>query len=433
MFNISGAPCLSASVGHERLSSKSMRLAYRYGPLAAITFTALLAHGAEPLAGTPSLKLSVAPDAVALKAGQHSVKVVYTFTNGTATTMKIKERYAHFECIPPWLTAPVMGPFPTSLDIPARGVVCWSNDAYVEPLMTRQALKDGFWPTGKLVLAQSFSVVANEYGVTDVTAKVTFGLGYPALDLTNFPAGYYDVTALKAFIDDPDERALLMRLLDFAERAPAALSNVLGICPDPRKKIPLFINSFEGVCHYNPNPEPHISMPWWMVGQKGGIGGLFAVYPHELAHYFLMTRFPSPPKWFIEGPASFFGNKVTRALGHEPSAVYQHQKLLGFAQKYIHDHCTYCFDARWPEDTGENDNPDDIHSYGYGYAYQICLELEQLCGEDFFRKVFHHMDKTSLDFTKAPGEHEKNRLLIEAFQSQTRQNLRKFFAEKGFK
>jgi hypothetical protein len=174
-------------------------------------------------------------------------------------------------------------------------------------------------------------------------------------------------------------------------------------------------------------------MTWRMVGQKGGIGSLFVLYPHELAHYFLMTRFPNPPKWFIEGPASFFGDKVAKALGQEPSAVYNRQKLLGFAQKYIQNHGTYCFEARWPEDTGKNDNPDDIHSYGYGYAYQICLELEQLCGEDFFPKAFRHMDKTGLDFTKAPGEREKNRLLIEAFQSQTRQDLRKFFAEKGFK
>jgi prepilin-type processing-associated H-X9-DG protein len=106
-------------------------------------------------------------------------------------------------------------------------------------------------------------------------------------------------------------------------------------------------------------------MTWRMVGQKGGLGCLFVLYPHELGHYFLMTRFANPPKWFTEGPASFFGDKVAKTLGQEPSAVYNRQKLLGFAQKYIQNHCTYCFEARWPEDTGKNDNPDDIHSYGY--------------------------------------------------------------------
>src|SRR5262249_39601358 len=157
---------------------------------------------------------------------QHSVRTVYTFANETATTLRIKERYEQFETIPPDWKFPVGGPFSTPLDIPAHGIVSWSNDVHVLPDMTREALEYGLWPTGKLVWVRTFSVAANDYGATDVTAKVTLGLGYPAHDLTNFSTTCYDVTALKYFTDDPDNRPLLMRLLDFADRAPAALSNV---------------------------------------------------------------------------------------------------------------------------------------------------------------------------------------------------------------
>ncbi len=87
----------------------------------------------------------------------------------------------------------------------------------------------------------------------------------------------------------------------------------------------------------------------------------------------------------------------------------------------------------WPEDEGRNDNPNDVHSYGFGFAYEICLELEQMCGKDFFPSAFKSMDEKRLDFSKAGSEHEKNVMLIEALQSQTKKDLWAFFAKKGFK
>lgn len=176
-----------------------------------------------------------------------------------------------------------------------------------------------------------------------------------------------------------------------------------------------------------------MSIPWQVVEAQDGIQFLFVVYPHELAHYFLMTRFPDAPKWFIEGPASYFGNKVAVDLGYKDSALHDRKKILGFSSQYKANHSTYCFDPVWPEDQGRNDNPNDVHSYGFGYAYEICMELEDLCGNDFFPKVFRHMEKTNLDFTKAKDEREKNRLLIEAFQSQTKNDIWGYFEKKGFK
>ena len=224
----------------------------------------------------------------------------------------------------------------------------------------------------------------------------------------------------------------LQKFLQFANQSFESLSNVLGIAPAGNGRIPMEVGLAGGNPVYYARPLPHISIPWNVVEQQEGIQYLFVVFPHELAHYFLLTKFPRPPRWFIEGPASYFGNEVASALGYREAALYDRKKILGFAAQYQTNHSLYCFTRTWPEDSGRNDNPDDIHSCGFGYAYKTCLELEQLCGDDFFRRVFQHMEAEGVDFSAAKDEYRKNCLLIGAFQSQTTNDVWAYFSKAGF-
>jgi hypothetical protein len=320
------------------------------------------------------------------------------------------------------------------VELPPNSSASISDNAYVPIEILQGALVAGALTNNKLVLAQSFSFKTNAHGVSNLTVRVTFVLDYPAAELsaTNFNTERYEVTALKQFTDDPQKFVRLKTMLDYADKCDGALAKELGFRPAGGGRIPLWITTFDGSPCYRPTPRPHMEIPWNIVEAQEGIQFLFVVYPHELAHYFLMTRFPNPPKWFVEGPASYFGNKVAIVLGYRESAAHDRKKILGFANQYRARHCTYCFEPVWPEDQGKNDNPDDVHSYGFGYAYEICVELDELCGEGFFPAAFHHMEEGDLDFAKAQQEHEKNRVLIESFQSQTKKDLWEYFSRKGF-
>ena len=393
-------------------------------------------HGvaAEPAPQVSPPQLVVEPTEVRLKPGQQWAEVTYKMNTGPGAAFTIKNRFAHFESVNPGWKSDRIGPFPFNLQLPPSCSATTKDNAYVPIEILQAALEAGVLTNGKLVLAQSFTLEPNPAAVTNLTARITFILDYPATDIagTNFTTKCYEVTALKLFTDDPQKLPRLRNMLDYADRSHEGLVKELGFETAGGGRIPLWINSFDGTPCFNPAPRPHLAIPWNVVEAQEGIQFLFVVYPHELAHYFLMTRFPNPPRWFVEGPASFFANKVALALGHSESAAHDRKKILGFAEQYKAEHCTYCFEASWPEDQGRNDNPQDVHSYGFGYAYEICMELEGLCGDGFFPKVFQYMEKTNLDFSKAKDEHEKNRLLIEAFQSQTGKDLWTYFAEKGF-
>jgi hypothetical protein len=387
------------------------------------------------LASTPPPELSVSPAEVKLSPGREWAQLTYTLNNGSQAGFAIESRFADFESVPPGWKSARIGPFSTALALPPHSSAMMRDNAYVPIETLQEARRAGALDSGKIVLAQSFAFKPNPAGVSNLTARVTFVLDYPVTDIaeTNFSTARYDVSALKLFTDEPKKMARLRTMLEYADKSYDALTRVLGIQPLGTNRIQLWLNSFDGSPCYVPTPVPHMSIPWNVVEAQGGIQFLFVVYPHELAHYFLMTRFPDPPKWFIEGPASFFGNKVALALGYRDSAAHDRKKILGFAELYKAKHCNYCFDPRWPEDEGRNDNPNDLHSLGFGYAYEICLELEQLCGEDFFPKTFRAMAAKNIDFSKSKEEREKNRLLLEAFQSETKKDLWTYFQKKGFR
>lgn len=397
---------------------------------------AIRAAAAEgPATNAPAPQLSVEPKEVRLKPGQQWVPLTYTLNNGPGARFAVENRFAHFESDPAGWRSALIGPYPMAVEMPQNSSSTIKDNAYIPIEILQEALRAGALTNGRLVLAQGFTFKPNPAGITNLTARITFVLDYPATDVseTNFNTEWHEVTALKQFTDDTQRMVRLRTMLGYADKSYGALTNELGFQPAGGAKVPLSVNSFDGFPCFMGGPRPHMAIPWNVVEAQEGIQFLFVVYPHELAHYFLMTRFPDPPKWFVEGPASYFGNKVALALGYRESAAHDRKKILGFAAEYKAKGCTYCFEPSWPEDQGRNDNPNDVHSYGFGYAYEICMELDELCGEGFFPKVFRHMEAAKLDFSRARDENEKNRLLVEAMQSQTKKDLRAYFAKKGFK
>ncbi len=399
-----------------------------------VEFGCLVAPAADRAPADLAPKLSVEPLEVRLKPGQEWVPLKYGIGNPGSAGFRVEHRSARFESVTPGWKSSLIGPFPMEVDLPPVSGASIQDNAYVPIEILQEALKAGALESGKIVLAQTFSFKSNAVA-NELTARVTFVLDYPASDIspTNFCTQWYEVTTLKRFVEDAQKMAQLRVMLDYADKSHDALVKELGFDAAGKGKIPLWINSLSGSPCYVPTPLPHMSIPWNIVESQDGIQFLFVVYPHELAHYFLMTRFPNPPRWFVEGPASFFAYNVALALGYKESAAHDRKKILGFSEQYKARKCTYCFEPLWPEDQGRNDNPNDVHSYGFGYAYEICLELEKRCGKDFFARAIQSMSKKEFDFSGTSSEHEKNVRLIQAMQSETKEDLWAYFATKGFK
>lgn len=229
-----------------------------------------------------------------------------------------------------------------------------------------------------------------------------------------------------ALVLDKTQSAATIR---YGDAAYDELARILGFVPKAGAKLPLRILSYGRTAYYITADGGHINFPREAIENGEWLEWLVLAFPHELTHNFLLEQFPNPPRWFIEGPASYFGHQVAEALGFQKSAADDRRKILGWAENYDRLHGRYLFGAEWPEDQLPFGTP----SLGMGAGYQLCTDLEGLCGKGFFRKVFQYMQTCRITFAGARSEQEKNWILIAAMQSQTREDLWQFFAKKGFR
>ena len=126
------------------------------------------------------------------------------------------------------------------------------------------------------------------------------------------------------------------------------------------------------------------------------------------------------------------GNKVSAQLHREKIAEEDRQKILDWGKKYSEAGYDYLFQQAWPKD-GPEGNLSEMGSYGMGRAYELCMKLEALCGEGFFRNVFHYMHENGVTFRDSKTQAARNEILIGAMQTQTDKDLWAFFAAEGFK
>ena len=398
----------------------------------ACLLAALFFHGLLHADDRTALEVSAVPARATLPAGSDWTAVKYRFTNLTTQDFEVVERTAFFHSLENEWQSKIIGPIATKLKLPAGQQAEWPDRVLVSRAMVTQATAAHGLENHELLLVQEFTLVAPDGTRTRVATTLVVHVDPADVATEHLESKHYDITVLSALQRDEDRKKQLGTLLDFADAGYEKLTELLGFEPHPGKKVPLRLDTYGGSPYYQSADGGYLNIPCDVAADAGGAGWVFVAYPHELTHYFLLEEFPHPPRWFIEGPASFFGDQVAAALGHEKIAAEDREKIRGWVQGYAAKGEQYLFTEHWPED-GKNDNPGDGHSYGMGMAYEICVKLEAQCGPEFFRNVFRHLRENQVSFGAAKNEAERNEILIAAMQTQTDQDVWELFAAAGFR
>ncbi len=378
-----------------------------------------------------SVSVVVEPARVALPEATGDADVAYRFTNSSKQAFEVVERTAFWHSLDNEWQSRMLGPVRTALKLPPSSTVDWKDRPRLWDEIINGASQAQGLASGELVLVQHFTLVSADGEKTHVTASLIFKVkaGNAALDDTEL--AHYRLTSLRAFQENAGKKEQLARLTAFADEAYEKLKAVLGFAPNDGRKIPLRIKTYGGNPYYTPAEGGYMNIPCDVVESQSSSEWLWVAYPHELTHYFLLQEFPNPPRWFVEGPASFFGNKVSEQLHREKMTAEDRAKILGWGKKYAEGGYDYLFQSAWPKD-GPQGNLTEMGSYGMGRAYEICTKLEALCGDDFFRNVFRHMRESRVSFRDVKSETERIEMLIGAMQTQTDKDLWAFFAAEGF-
>lgn len=377
-----------------------------------------------------AVDVAASPARIELAPGEELAEVSYVFTNTSDEAWEVTERSAFWHSLENKWQSRMLGPIPTRVTVPARGKAEWKDRARLWDEILNGAAEAQGMASGELLLVQQFTLEAADGEKTHVAASLIFRTGAGNAKLETFDLDHYRVTTLASFRADETKKRQLEKLTGFADAAYESLAKVVGFEPGDGARVPLRIVAYGGYPHYTAADGGYVNIPCEVVESQATSEWLFVAYPHELTHYFLLQEFPNPPRWFIEGPASFFGLKVARELGYEKMEKADRGKILGWAGMYRVGKYDYLFRRSWPKD-GPEGNLTEMGSFGMGRAFELCSELEKLCGEDFFRRVFRHMQEKHVAFPADATEEARNDILIQAMQSQTDRDLGKFFTEAG--
>ena len=378
-----------------------------------------------------SVSVVVEPARVELPDGAEQTNVTYRFTNSSKQVFEVVERTAFWHSLDNEWQSRRLGPVPTPLKLPPSSTVDWRDRPRLWDEIINGASQAQGLASGELLLVQHFTLVSAGGEKTHVAASLIFKVKAGNAALDDVDLAHYRLTALRAFQENDRKKEHLAKLTAFADESYEKLKAVLGFVPNDGRKIPLRIKTYGGNPYYTPAEGGYMNIPCDVVESQSSSEWLWVAYPHELTHYFLLQEFPNPPRWFVEGPASFFGNKVSEQLHREKMAAEDRQKILDWGKKYREGRYDFLFQSAWPKD-GPHGNLSEMGSYGMGRAYEICTKLEALCGEEFFRNVFRHMRENRVSFRDATTEKARNETLIAAMQTQTDKDLWAFFAAEGF-
>lgn len=224
------------------------------------------------------------------------------------------------------------------------------------------------------------------------------------------------------------EEAKLGEFMRYADQCYPRLATILGFTPNGGRPIALHILPSDDTPYYSPENGGLISIPKQVMNEPRYAGWILVAFPHELTHFFLLQQFPSPPRWFIEGPASYFGDQTADSLGFKAEASENRKRFVDLAEYYTKRRQNYISRKDWPEDQ----LPDGVPSPGKGAAYQLCSKLNSLCGAEFFPRLFRHMIRDHVSFIGAFTEQQRNWILISAMQRETKEDIWSLFAECGF-
>ena len=311
----------------------------------------------------------------------------------------------------------------TPLKLAALGETVWEDNVWVDPEIIAAARQAGALPDQELLFVQNFTLLGPGEEKTHVSATVVFRIPDAARVTRLLKGRRSEATFPAEWESDAEKLKQLTRFLDFADASYNKLVEVLGFDPRPGRSIALRIIREGGAPYFQAADGGYIDLPRRVVLNQDSSDWIWVAYPHELTHYFLLTAFPNPPRWFIEGPASFFGNKVSEALNFKTITDADREKILKWAQTSEGRGDTFLFDATWPEDG---------YAFGLGRGYKICMQLEALCGPDFFIKTFRHMQENQFSFPASASEKQRNEMLLSAMQAQTSEDIWAFFTAPAF-
>ena len=399
--------------------------------IAALLLLAIQYPAALRAAEFQSVSVAVEPARVALPEATGNADVTYRFTNSSKQAFEVVERTAFWHSLENDWQSRMLGPVRTPVKLPPSSTVEWKDRPRLWDEIINGASQAQGLASGELLLVQHFTLVSAGGEKTHVAASLIFKVKAGNAALDEVELAHYRLTALRAFQESDQKKEQLAKLTAFADDSYEKLKTVLGFVPNDGRKIPLRIKTYGGNPYYTPAEGGYMNIPCDTVESQSSSDWLWVAYPHELTHYFLLQEFPDPPRWFIEGPASFFGNKVSEQLHREKMTAEDRRKILGWGKKYSEGRYDFLFQAEWPND-GPKGNFSEMGAYGMGRAYEICTKLETLCGGEFFRNVFRHMRESRVSFRNVKSEKARNEMLIGAMQTQTDKDLWAFFAAEGF-
>ena len=296
-------------------------------------------------------------------------------------------------------------------------------------------------PSNEIALKTEFCYSNDETTNGIVSAIAAFKLEddlLPLLSVSNVQLKRFEMLIARKYIDKPENRERIERYFGFMDRSYESLSNVLGFAPSDERKIRVIVVDESSMSQmvkrqseqYIQISWAHIDEPWiWrLFNESGGKEMPLFIFAHELTHYFLFWLMPQSPRWFIEGPASFFGGSVCRQLGIVNSADMEQKRLRKFAVYYRDHGCDFLFKYEWPVRWAM------IGSYelGSGISFELMEDIERVGGKDVFRRMFADMQTNAIELAEVKDYRYWNEILIRRLNAQSVSNLVPVFEKYGY-
>ena len=370
--------------------------------------------------------LQKSPEVLSVKSSPDSVPAEYIFHNNTTNKIVFFSREAYFASSDGIWTSGIIGPFDTPAVVNPGDKWIFNDEIFVPSDVIDSIIDEGKMDGEKFAFVQIFHYT-NHHIHCEIVVRWTVKLDYSQWhqDIVKKETPYYKVQINPAYFSNSAASERLDSFLGYFYKVYSGLEKTLGYLPIGGGKIKLKLTEWGGFPYFAPAASgPFVSIPASLIVNNDD--WLYVVFPHELTHYFLLTEFPNPPRWMMEGPASYFAGKVCAALGYQKIAVDDGVKISKWGAEYAAEGKDYLFTDDWPQDnTGD-------HPLGFGRAFQLMGDIEKLCGSDIFSRMFAQWKQDGFRFPAGKSSMEKTALVIDSLVKLSGKDVMKLFREYGY-
>lgn len=239
---------------------------------------------------------------------------------------------------------------------------------------------------------------------------------------------YFKFYVYNDFSNWKDDKILFEEYKKNSDKCYDILVNILGFEPPKRNGyIPviilpdLILNYASGIERLIYIKETELSQLFF----DKDIYGTVYVFSHELAHLF-MYEFGVQPRWMTELLTDFFCSKALDTIFPNRYINWEYNKNI--ANK---------FDINSRDFIDEEiKQMKDVEFIRSKYILTIFKDIEDLCGEDIWAKIFKSMREDNHKFYKlietTRDDYKKTQEFIDYIQKNTDKDIIDFFREKGF-